>query len=86
MYNKQGIGQFFCEVITREKELWVIAECLDCIFDVFGEDHINDIIKDIQLLEKLKYMVPHLKAKVSSHQNLISSIISDYHIIITFIM
>ena len=41
------------------------AEALDAIFDVFSEDHIDVICKEINLVERLKVLVPVLKQKVN---------------------
>lgn len=45
--------------------MWVTAEALDVIFDVFAEDHIDSIAKEIGLVEKLQHILPSLKGKVS---------------------
>ena len=51
----------------KDTDLWVVAEALDAIFDVFGEDHLNPVIKEIELIEKLKSVAPALKSKVNFH-------------------
>lgn len=60
----QDIGVFLLEVVCKDSDLWVVAESLDSIFDVFGEDHIDPVVKEIGLVEKLKMIAPSLKAKV----------------------
>lgn len=63
----KDIGVMFLEVVSKDSDLWVVAEALDSIFDVFGEDHVNPVLKEIGLVVKLESMLPALKAKV--HQN-----------------
>jgi hypothetical protein len=36
----------------------VIAESLDAMFDVFGEDHLDPIVREIQMVERLKSLLP----------------------------
>ena len=61
----QGIGVFLLEVACKDGELWVVAESLDALFDVFAEDHVDVVAKEIELLQKLRSLVPVLKTKVS---------------------
>ena len=56
-----------CAVQT-EPVLWVQAETLDGIFDVFGEDHLDSICDELGLVAKLQGLVPVLKAKVSQQR------------------
>ena len=42
----------------------MIAECLDCIFDVFGSDDHNAVLKELGLVQKLKELLPLYKEKV----------------------
>ena len=55
---------FLLEVVCKDSDLWVVAEALDSIFDVFGEDHIDPVVKEIGMVEKLKNIAPALKSKV----------------------
>lgn len=61
----QDIGVLLLEVVCQDTDLWVVAEALDSIFDVFGEDHIDPVLKEIGLVDKLKTVAPALKSKVS---------------------
>ena len=49
----------------KDTDLWVVAESLDSIFDVFGEDHIDPVVEEIELVQKLKMIIPNLKSKVT---------------------
>ena len=42
----------------------MVAESLDAIFDVFGPDETDPILKEIGLIAKLKVLAPILKRKV----------------------
>jgi len=57
-------------VCSRSSDLWVIAEALDVIFDVFAEDHLDGICQKISLVEKLSHLLPLLKGKVSFTLNI----------------
>ena len=61
----QDIGAVFLDVCVRENEVWVLAECLDCIYDVFGSDDHNSVLKELRLVEKLKELLPVYKQKVT---------------------
>lgn len=58
------IGRFLLESASRGTELWVTAEALDCIFDVFGEDETDKAAYEIDLVNKLRGLAPCLKNKV----------------------
>ncbi|XP_046356548.2 HEAT repeat-containing protein 3-like [Haliotis rufescens] len=77
----KDIGHFLLEVIGRDPELWVVAEALDSVFDVFAEDHIDPIVREIALVEKLRNFRPMLTSRINSergrlgeHQALISMV------------
>lgn len=62
------IGTFLIECCMKNAELWVTAEALDAIFDVFAEDHLDRIAQEISLVEKLTHLLPHLKGKIKQQQ------------------
>ena len=51
-------------MVRIEKELWVVAEAVDAIMDVFAEDHLNQVLIEVDMLPTLTSMMPHLKTKV----------------------
>lgn len=54
------------DVVMSSESLWVIAEALDAIFDVFADSPIADVAADnIELLAHLEKVVPVLKSRVS---------------------
>ncbi|KAL4234956.1 ribosomal large subunit biogenesis [Mactra antiquata] len=63
----KDIGVLFLQVVCQDTDLWIIAEALDSIFDVFAEDHTDPVLKEIELVDKLKTVSSALKAKV--HKN-----------------
>lgn len=58
------IGKFLLDAAVRDAELWVTAEALDCIYDVFGEDETDKAAYDIDLVNRLRGLAPSLKHKV----------------------
>jgi len=60
----QDIGLCLLERVCGDGELWVVGEALDAVFDVFSEDHVDPVVKEIDLVPKLKTLAPALKAKV----------------------
>ncbi|XP_053401607.1 uncharacterized protein LOC123549077 [Mercenaria mercenaria] len=64
----KDIGVLLLEVVCKDSDLWVVAESLDSIFDVFGEDHVDPVLKEIGLVEKLKTVASALKSKVQQNR------------------
>ena len=64
LYCSQSIALFLCDVASLDVELWVSAEALDSIFDVFAEDDTDAIVADVRLVDQLRALVPTLKSKV----------------------
>ncbi|XP_051173186.1 HEAT repeat-containing protein 3 [Leptopilina boulardi] len=58
------ISVFLLETCTKENEVWVIAESLDAIMDIFAEDETDTLAKEINLVEKLKSFMSILKNKI----------------------
>jgi len=61
----QAIGQFLVELAAADTELAVVAEALDVLMDLFGEDCTDAAAAHIQLVAKLRALQPGLKAKMS---------------------
>jgi len=59
------IGSCLLQVITTDGQLWIVAEALDAIYDIFAEDHVDIVGNEIALLQVLKSVVEPLKQKVS---------------------
>uniref|UniRef100_T1J284 SYO1-like TPR repeats domain-containing protein n=1 Tax=Strigamia maritima TaxID=126957 RepID=T1J284_STRMM len=65
----KNIGLFFLEMASKDNvDLIVVAEAFDAIFDVFGVDDLNHLCQEINLIERLKHLLPILKHKVQSQR------------------
>ena len=51
---------------SQDKDLHVVAEALDAIFDIFAEDDVNAIMNEIDLLDQLRKILVALKPQVSN--------------------
>ena len=60
----QAVGEFLLQCARMENSAWLIAEAVDAIMDVFAEDHLNTVIRELELVQKLSALLPQLKAKV----------------------
>ncbi|XP_067004032.2 HEAT repeat-containing protein 3 [Anabrus simplex] len=60
----QNIGKFLLDACSKETELWIIAEALDTIMDVFAEDETDRAAALINLVLKLEALLPTLKHKL----------------------
>lgn len=47
-----------------ESKAWVIAESLDAIMDIYTEDDSDQLANEIEIVEKLRELVPVFKNKV----------------------
>lgn len=61
----KNIGIFLLTIVCGDKDLWVVSEALDSLFDVFGEDHLDSIDHDICLTDRLSKFVPEMKSRVN---------------------
>lgn len=61
----QSIGVVLMEVATSSQQLWLVAEALDSVMDVFAEDYNNVHIKDLGIIPTLQSILPQLKSMVS---------------------
>ncbi|XP_046602847.1 HEAT repeat-containing protein 3 [Neodiprion virginianus] len=55
---------FLLDACAKEPEVWVIAECLDAIMDIFAEDETNEVAAEIELVDKLRPLVQLLNNKI----------------------
>lgn len=61
------IGLYLLDISSKDPEIYVAAEALDALFDVFAEDNVNHLMQEISLIDKLKHLLPALKGKIN-HQ------------------
>lgn len=64
----RGIGQILLDTACLSPDLWITAEAMDALFDVFKEDHTDPIVGDIQLVERLRTLAPTFKHRVHSQR------------------
>ncbi len=43
-----------CILKVETKNVYLFAELLDCLIDVYSEDNLKDIEREIKLIEKMK--------------------------------
>ncbi|XP_029043426.2 HEAT repeat-containing protein 3 [Osmia bicornis bicornis] len=58
------ISVFLLDTCVNESKVWVMAECLDSIMDIYAEDDTDKAASEIELLEKLRALVPLFKNKM----------------------
>ncbi|KAK7114740.1 HEAT repeat-containing protein 3-like [Littorina saxatilis] len=64
----QEVGGCLMAAATHGTDLVVVAEALDALFDVFADDATDPVAQNLQLTEKLKAIMPQLKAKLQSQR------------------
>ncbi|GFY40370.1 HEAT repeat-containing protein 3 [Trichonephila inaurata madagascariensis] len=70
------IGSVLLEISSKSVDMWVIAEALDALIDVFAEDYVDHIAQEINLVEKLHHILPTLKkGKIKEYR--------DHQVVIT---
>jgi len=62
------IGRALIDIACIEQNLWVVAEALDAIFEVFKEDYTDGVAVTVKLVERLKTMAPGFKHRVQSQR------------------
>ncbi|XP_029641763.1 HEAT repeat-containing protein 3 isoform X1 [Octopus sinensis] len=55
------IGIALMNIACQDKSLHVVAEALDAIFDIFAEDEVDPVVKEINLIDNLKPVLSTLK-------------------------
>ncbi|XP_037500952.1 HEAT repeat-containing protein 3 [Rhipicephalus sanguineus] len=74
------VGQHLLEVSFKDPDTVVVTEALDAIFDVFGEDSTDTVAREIELVAKLRQVLPAFKSKVKQAK---STLPSHYPVIVT---
>lgn len=59
------VGQYLLEVASKDSDIVVVTEALDATFDVFGEDITDAVATEIDLVTKLRHLLPAFKNKVN---------------------
>ncbi|XP_011869585.1 PREDICTED: HEAT repeat-containing protein 3-like [Vollenhovia emeryi] len=58
------ISTFLLDISKTETRVWVIAEAIDSIMDIYTEDDIDHIAADIKLVPNLQSIMPHFNNKM----------------------
>ena len=66
-YLLQAVGEFLLQCARVENEVWLVAEAVDALMDVFAEDHLNMIVQELGLIQKLSALAPQIKTKVTAY-------------------
>ncbi|KAH9637671.1 hypothetical protein HF086_009339 [Spodoptera exigua] len=59
------ITEFILEQAHKENEVWVLAEAIDTLVDLYSEDETDVLAAKVKLTDKLAILAPILKNKVS---------------------
>ncbi|XP_003708346.1 HEAT repeat-containing protein 3 [Megachile rotundata] len=58
------ISIFLLDTCLNESKVWVMAECMDAIMDIYAEDDSDKIASETKLIERLYGLVPLFKDKM----------------------
>lgn len=72
----ENIGQVLIQCLD-DASLWVVAEAANSIMDVFAEPTCNQIVKSLNMIGKLKELVPRLRSKIKNEAHLHETILLD---------
>ncbi|KAL8560896.1 hypothetical protein ACOMHN_059080 [Nucella lapillus] len=62
------VGGCLVTAAAHSPDLVVVAEALDCLFDMFADDATDPVARSLQLTEKLHAITPQLKSKLQSQK------------------
>ncbi|KAM3967828.1 HEAT repeat-containing protein 3 isoform 1-T1 [Aphomia sociella] len=65
-----AITDFILEQAHKENEVWVLAEALDTLIDLYSEDETDEIAAKVKLVEKLIVLAPIIKNKARQQKRL----------------
>ncbi|XP_063238676.1 HEAT repeat-containing protein 3 [Bacillus rossius redtenbacheri] len=75
----KAVGTLLLEAAAGEAELWVGAEALDTLMDVFAEDETDRAAADIDLVQRLRALLPAVRHKVRQQRKCLG----DHHLVVT---
>lgn len=64
-YLIQMAGSYLMEAAEKDAALWLTAEALDSLMDLFSEDCTDQVASEISLVRRLESLAPRLKTKAS---------------------
>ena len=62
------LGLWLVDNAAKDEDLRVVAEALDKLFDVFGEDDSDEIFADLKLLQKLSNILPETESRIGQNE------------------
>ncbi|KPI94899.1 HEAT repeat-containing protein 3 [Papilio xuthus] len=65
-----AITDFILEQAHKENEVWVLAEAIDTLVDLYSEDETDVLAAKVKLVEKLSILAPILKNKARQQRKL----------------
>lgn len=74
-----SITEFILEQAHKENEVWVLAEAIDTLIDLYSEDNTDILAAKIKLVDKLQILVPVLRNKARQQKKLPK----DYKVLVT---
>lgn len=57
-------ANFLLDFAEKNQALWLTAEAVDCLLDLFADDSTDEIAVEINLVARLQSLAPQIKAKV----------------------
>ncbi|CAG9117502.1 unnamed protein product [Plutella xylostella] len=64
------ITEFILDQANKESEVWVLAEAVDTVVDLYSEDETDALAARVKLVEKLTVLAPILKNKARQQKRL----------------
>ncbi|KAG5325638.1 HEAT3 protein, partial [Pseudoatta argentina] len=58
------VSTFLLDISKTETRVWVIAESIDALMDIYAEDETDHLAADIKLVPRLLSIMPHFKSKM----------------------
>ncbi|KYM86105.1 HEAT repeat-containing protein 3 [Atta colombica] len=58
------VSTFLLDTSKTETRVWVIAESIDALMDIYAEDETDHLAADIKLVPRLLSIMPHFKSKM----------------------
>ncbi|XP_059050926.1 HEAT repeat-containing protein 3 [Achroia grisella] len=77
-----SITDFILEQAHKENEVWVLAEALDTLIDLYSEDETDEIAAKVKLVEKMSVLVPIIKNKARQQKRLPK----EYKVLVTTVV
>lgn len=59
------VGQYLLEVASKDSDIIVVTEALDATFDAFAEDVTDPIAAEIELVPRLRQVLPAFRTKIN---------------------